>query len=480
MGASATTDAVRLPPVVSIPSPIVAAAFLTARKAAVKALGRRYGTAFVVRLPIVGQVVVFGEPTLIKDVLSTKDDLVRPASHVGSVFGPGSTVSLHGAELRQRRRLLLPLFHGRRMAGYEDVVAEEVLRETASWPEGREFSTLPSMMRITINAILRAVFGAQGAEFDELRQLLPAMVALGSRLAILPTWARGDFGPWSPGGRFVRKRRRYDEIIARLIATARCDPNFAERSDVLSLLLAARYDDGQPISDSHIADELFTLLAAGHETTSATLAWTVERLRRHPQLLRRLTAEADRDESRLLQATVWEVQRTHPVIQGLLRVTRSRIRLGEWVIPENHLVAVSMVLSHSSERNFVNANVFDPDRFVGNPPDSSLWVPFGAGIHRCVGAAFANMEMLVVLRTLLRHFEFSTTTAAGEWDYFRGVTNAPWCGGRAVVHRRAGRYVEAQPLELALDVRMESIISCMRSITWSTLSRWSRRNNFQL
>lgn len=439
MAAEPTTDPVRLPPVVPIPGPIVAAAFLTARKAAIKALGRRYGSAFTVRLPIVGHAVVFGDPTSIKDVLSAKDDLMRPASHLGSVFGPGSSVSLHGAERRQRRRLLLPLFHGRRMGGYETVVEQEVLRETASWVQGREFATLPSMLRITLNAILRAVFGAGGAEFEELRRTLPAMVALGSQLAILPPWARRDFGRLSPGGRFARQRRHYDDIIARLIADARSDPNFAQRSDVLSLLLAARYDDGQPISDSHIADELLTLLVAGHETTSATLAWAIERLRRHPQLLHRLTAEADSDASQLLQATVWEVQRTRPVIQGLLRVTQSRIRLGEWVIPQRHLVAVSMVLTHSSEENFPHADVFDPDRFVGNPPDTSLWVAFGSGIHRCVGAAFANMEMVTVLRTLLRHFEFTTTVAAGELTRSRGVTNAPWGGGRTTVYRRTVR-----------------------------------------
>jgi cytochrome P450 len=441
--AEATTDPVRLRPTVPIPKPLAAAAVLTARKAAVKALGRRYGSEFTVRLPIVGHAVVISDPALIKDLFSTRGDLVTRPSNLGSVFGPGSTFSLHGAEHRQRRKLLVPPFHGKRMSGYEAIVEEEVLRETASWPQGREFATLPSMMRITLNAILRAVFGAQGAEFDELRRLVPSMVALGSRMAVLPPSVRRDFGRWSPGGRFARHRRRYDDVIAQLIATARRDPNFAERSDVLSLLLAARYDDGRPISDSHVADELLTLLAAGHETTATTLAWAVERLRRHPQLLSRLAAEADGEGSQLLQATVWEVQRTHPVIEGMGRYTLARIRLGEWVIPEHHVVAVSVVLTHSAEKNWPNANVFDPGRFVGNPPDTSLWVPFGGGVHRCVGAAFANMEMLVTLRSLLRHFEFATTHAVGESNHSRGIANAPGRGGRAVVYRRAARATAA-------------------------------------
>lgn len=428
---------------VPIPKVFTGAAFMAASNTAIKALGHRYGSAFTLRLPIVGQAVVISDPGLIKDLFSAGSALVKRPGNLGLVLGPGSTFSLHGAEHRQRRKLLVPPFHGRRMNGYEAIVEEEVLRETASWPEGREFATLPSMMRITLNAILRAVFGAEGAEFDELRQLLPSLVALGSKMAVLPLWARRDFGRLSPAGRFARHRRRYDDVIAQLIASARRDPNFAERSDVLSLLLTARYDDGRPISDSHVADELLTLLAAGHETTATTLAWAVERLRRHPQLLGRLTAEADGEGSQLLQATVWEVQRTHPVIEAMSRVTLARISLGEWVIPERQMIIVSVVLAHSAERNFPNANTFDPDRFVGNPPDSSLWVPFGGGVHRCVGAAFANMEMLVTLRTLLRQFEFATTNAAGESNHSRGVANAPGRGGRAVVYRRAARAVDA-------------------------------------
>lgn len=441
--AEATTDPVRLPPTVRVPKLVTAVAFLTAGGRATRALGRRYGTAFVVRMPIIDRAVIISDPALIKELFMASSDLVKRPGNLGKIFGPGSTFSLHGTEHRERRKLLVPPFHGKRMHAYESIVEEEVLRETASWPEGREFATMPSMMRITLNAILRAVFGAEGAEFDELRDVLPAIVSLGSRTSRLPLWARRDFGRFSPGGRLVRLRHRYDAVIARLIAAARSDPNFTERGDVLSMLLAARYDDGRPISDSHVADELLTLLAAGHETTATTLAWAVERLRRHPLLLDRLQAEADGEGSQLLQATIWEVQRTHPVIEGTSRMTRTRMRLGEWVIPEHEMIAVSMVLSHTAEGNFPNPDAFDPDRFVGNPPDTSLWIPYGGGVNRCVGAAFANMEMLVTLRTLLRRFEFATTDAAGESNHSRGIAHAPGRGGQAVVHRRPARAVDA-------------------------------------
>ena len=247
--AEATTDPVRLPPGPRIPKFVLGLAFLTARHRAVAAVGRRYSGAFTVDLPIFGQTVVIGDRALIKDLFTTSGDLVGRASNLGTVLGPGSTFSLDGDEHRERRKLLVPPFHGKRMAGYEAIVEEEVMRETDTWPEGREFETLQPMMRITLNAILRTVFGAQGNAFDELRQLLPPMVPLASRIAVMPPVVRRDLGPWSPWGRVQRYRRRYDEIIASLISEARADPAFEDRNDVLALMLQARYEDGSPISD---------------------------------------------------------------------------------------------------------------------------------------------------------------------------------------------------------------------------------------
>ena len=432
----ATTDPVRLPPGPRIPKAVMGIAFLTTRHRAVAAVGKRYGSTFTVNLPIFGETVVVSDPDTVKDLFTTSSDLVGRAPNLGTVLGPGSTFSLDGDEHRARRKLLVPPFHGKRMAGYEAIVEEEVKREIQTWPEGREFETLQPMMRITLNAILRTVFGAQGSAFEQLRQLFPPMVPLASRMAVMPAALRRDLGPWSPWGRVQRYRKRYNEIIAELISEARADPAFEERADVLALMLQARYEDGSPISDDHIADELLTLLAAGHETTATTLAWAVERLRRHPRLLSRLTAEVDAGGSELLQATIWEVQRTRPVVEATTRVTRDRIRLGEWVIPKDHAVIASITMAHNSEQNFAHPKVFNPDRFLGGNPDTHTWIPFGGGIRRCIGAAFANMEMNVTLRTLLREFEFRTTFAAGERTHSRGVATAPGRGGRAVVYRR--------------------------------------------
>jgi cytochrome P450 len=334
------------------------------------ALARRYGSSVIrVNLPHNSHAVVITDSALAKELFSTGTELVERAAwgagSIGSAFGPGSTFSLAGDEHAERRKLLAPPFHGKRMRSYDRIIEEEVMREIESWPEGREFKTLEPMMRITLGTILRAVFGAEGPALDELRRLVPAMVTLGSLLVVGPPIVRRDLGTWSPWRRYLQKRRRFDAIIDSLIASARADPAVEERSDVLALLLQARYEDGEPISDGHIADELLTLVASGHETTAASLAWALERLRRHPELLSGLTDEVDAGGSELRQATIWEVQRTRPVLDGTTRRTKTRIRLGDWVLPEDTNVIISIQLAHGSEESFPDAASFNPHRFMG-------------------------------------------------------------------------------------------------------------------
>ena len=439
--ATATTEPVRLPPGPRLPKVIQGIAVLAARYGAIAALGRRYGSTFTLNLPVFGQTVVISDPVLVKDLFSTSRELIgRPRNNLGGdVLGPGSIFNLDGDKLLARRKLLLPPFHGKGMRTYERITEEEVMREIANWPEGREFETLEPMMRITLNTILRAVFGAEGPALDKLRTLMPVAVTFGSRIALMPSAVRRDLGPWSPGGRFAQYRRQMDDLINSLIADARADPAFEERGDVLSLLLQARYENGEPISDQHIVDELLTMLVAGHETTSTQLAWAVERIRRHPELLSRLTDEVDAGGSELMQATIAEVQRTRPVLTAALRRASTRIRLGEWVIPEGNTILASTQLAMASEESFPDAESFNPDRFVGSPPNPFAWIPFGGGMMRCIGAAFATMEMDVTLRTMLREFRLEPTTAPDEKFHSRGVTVTPARGGRVVVHRRKAK-----------------------------------------
>jgi cytochrome P450 len=432
-----TSEDTRLPPAPRWPQIAQDIAYLTRGQQLMRALYERFGTAFSVRLPFFGPGVVITDPVLAKELFKKPTDAVRGAEpNLGLVLGPGSSFGLQGDKHLRHRRLLLPPFHGDRMRAYEGLIETETLGEILDWPDGQEFPVRESMMRITLNTILRGVFGAEGAEFDGLRALMPKMIKLGSKLVLVPALHR-DLGRWSPWGRLVAMRAQLDAIFATLISRAQSDPALEERSDILSLLLQARYDDGTAMSHSDIGDELFTLLVAGHETTATSLSWAVERLRRHPEVSTRLAAEVDAGESALLQATVHEVLRTRPIIDAVSReVIAQSISLGPWVIPRGHIVTVNIGLAHQNSTVYPDAAVFNPDRFLGNSPDMYAWLPFGGGTRRCPGAAFANMEMMVVLRTILREFTLVPTDAPDEVRKSRGVVFAPARGGRVEVHRR--------------------------------------------
>jgi cytochrome P450 len=400
-------------------------------------LHKRYGDAFTIHVPLFGKTVVVADPALIKQTFMAAPDVLYAGerSPLRAVLGESSLLTIDGARHLQQRRLLLPPFHGKRMQAYERIVREEALRELDSWPERQEFRTLEPMSRITLNAILRAVFGAQGAELERLRQLLPGIVRLGSRLVAVPFLHR-DLGRWSPWGRFLRLRRAFDAEVDALIDTARGAPDLEQREDVLALLVQARHESGEPMSRAEIADQLLTLLVAGHETTAASLAWTVERLRRHPDILSRLTDEARAGGGDLREATIREVQRTRPVIQGTSRFVMQPFDLGPWRLEPGSSVVVSALLTHEDPRFYSDPLRFSPDRFLDAKPDTYAWLPFGGGVRRCIGAAFAHMEMDVVLRTLLERYELVTTSEPDEGWRFRGVAFAPARGGRAIVRRR--------------------------------------------
>ncbi|GLZ35087.1 cytochrome P450 [Lentzea sp. NBRC 105346] len=422
-----------LPPGPSAPRFLQAAYALTHPRRGIPRMRERFGDSFTINVPTFGRALVISDPAEIKQLfLSGPEVADKMDRNLGRVLGPGSIFALVGEEHRRQRKLLTPPFHGRRLAAYERIVEEETEREVATWPHGEAFATLPSMTRITLNVILRAVFGAEGAEFSELRELLPRLINLGSWLAVLPL-PRGGIG-WR---RFWALRRSYDAIVERLISKI---DGLDDRDDILAMMLQSRYDDGSAMSHRDIADQLLTLLAAGHETTATTLAWAVERLRRHPSLLRELVDEVDSGGSTLLDATILEVQRTRPVIDFVGRQVRADgFRLGRWTVPKGYVVLVSIGLLHDDDSVFPNARTFDPYRFVGVRPDLYQWIPFGGGVRRCLGAAFATMEMNVVLRTILRDLTLAPTGEPAERWRSRGVANAPAKGGRAIVHRRTAR-----------------------------------------
>ncbi|MGZ4762935.1 MAG: cytochrome P450, partial [Ilumatobacteraceae bacterium] len=270
----------------------------------------------------------------------------------------------------------------------------------------------------------------------ELREIIPPWVKLGSRMATLPepSFTTGRLTPW---GKLKEFRRTFDRIVFTLIDKAEADPNLDDRSDILALLLRSRYDDGTSMSRQDVSDELLTLLGAGHETTASSLGWAFERLRRHPDVVARLVAEVDEGGSDYRQATILELQRARTVIDFAGRhVMAPKFELGKWEIPRGYTILVGIADLHENPDVFPHPERFDPDRFVDKKPPTFAWLPFGGGTRRCIGAAFANTEMDVVLRTILQHFEIETDDAPDEKNHHRGVAYTPKRGGRVVVRRR--------------------------------------------
>ena len=425
------------PPALRLPKVVQGVAFAAFRRKTMRDGAKRLGQVFSINIPFFGRTVIVSDPALVRSVfMAGTDDLVNVRPNLSRVFGPGSVFALDGKEHRNRRKLLAPPFHGQSIKNYEKVIEEETLRESASWPEGKEFRTLEPMNRITLNVILRTVFGADGEDLDVLREIIPPWVKLGSRMATLPEppFRTGRRSPW---GRLKEFRRQFDRVVFTLIDKAEADPVLEERSDILALLLRSRYEDGTAMSRQDVSDELLTLLGAGHETTASSLGWAFERLRRHPDVLAELVKEVDEGGSDFRQATILELQRARTVIDFAGRhVNAPKFDLGEWEIPRGYTILVSIADLHENADIFPEPDRFDPHRFVDTKPPTFAWLPFGGGTRRCIGAAFANTEMDVVLRTVLTHFRIQTDDAPAEKPHHRGVAYTPKDGGRVVVSRR--------------------------------------------
>ncbi|MFL0278202.1 cytochrome P450 [Mycobacterium sp. SMC-19] len=411
--------------------------FILARRRALQRLTRKCGAAFTVEVPLFGPTVIVTDPELARQVMLTNpEDLGNIQPNLSRILGKGSVFALDGAAHRRRRNLLSPPFHGKSVRAYEQIIVEETLREIAGWPTGKSFETFGPMNRITLNVILRTIFGAEGAELDQLRAILPKWVTLGSRLAALPIPIR-QYGRFTPWGQLEAWRAQYDVILDKLIADVRADPDFENRSDVLTRLLRSNHEDGTTMTRQEIGDELLTLLAAGHETTASTMAWVFERLSRYPQLLDELTAEADAGGNTLRRATIREVQRVCTVIDfSGRRVYAPSIQIGEWVIPRGYSVIVAINQVHQNPAAFDDPQGFDPKRYIDGSPSAFEWMPYGGGTRRCPGSTFANLEMDVVLRTVLERLTIEPTTAPGEKFHSRGVAFTPKKGGRITVRRR--------------------------------------------
>jgi cytochrome P450 len=389
----------------------------------------RFGRMFSIKIAYEGDWVMVSDPELVKQVF-TGDPRVFHAGEgnqiLRPVLGDNSVLVLDEKKHIGQRKLLLPPFHGERMQAYGEKMTEIAAREIESWPTGVPYKLRPRMQAITLEIIIETVFGVhEGERMGPLREALRTFLDLTTNPAVLlPVLAIGpDRINRIPA--FRRRVESVDRLIAAEIAERRRAEDLAEREDVLSMLLLARHEDGSPMSDAEIRDELLTLLVAGHETTATALSWAMERLTRHPEKLERLRAEVETGEDAYMTATIQETLRLRPVIVLVVRKLTEPVELGGYELPAGAGVTPCIHLIHRDPEIYPEPERFLPERFLDNPPGTYTWIPFGGGVRRCLGAAFAQFEMQVVLRELVRRRDVQPANPASERPFRRAITETP-------------------------------------------------------
>ncbi len=401
---------------------------------------RRYGDAFSVSfLGFKTPMVLLSDPEVVRALYTNPEHGLPPGRTLalGPILGSRSLLLLEGREHLARRRVMLPPFHGERMRAYETTVREVVARDVEAWPSGEPFALHPHMQRITLEVIVRAVFGVTDEDrrrrlSERLSGLLGSTSSVGLQFTYLLS-RRIERVP-DPLEELRRVTAEIDALLAEEIEARRADP----REDILSLLVAARFEDGEPMSDREIRDQLMTLLLAGHETTATGLAWTFDLLLRHPHVLERLVAAVDGDDDRYVRAVVSEALRLRPVVPIAGRRLSSELRVNGHVLPAGTDVTPAIWLTHTRPDTYPEPYAFRPERFLEDAPSTYAWIPFGGGVRRCIGAAFAEMEMRVALGEILRRRTLRPASRSAERVARRNVTFSPRRGTRVIASPRAG------------------------------------------
>jgi cytochrome P450 len=401
---------------------------------------KRYGRRFTIRLLGQSPFVVLSDPEEIKQLFLAPPDVLHPgegSSLLEPVVGRHSVILLDEDPHLEQRKLLLPAFHGESMQRLSGLMAELAEREVASWPRDEPVALHPRLQRLTLEIILRAVFGLErGARLDALRELLTETLAFGeSPLSLLPPAQRLLAGR-GPVARLERASTRTDELIFELIEERRSEDQDGE--DVLTLLLAARHEDGSPMSPTELRDELMTALVAGHETTASQLAWAFERLAREPAVQTRLRDELDENsDEAYLTATIQEILRRRPVLPNPEpRVVKQAIEIGGVNYQPGVVLFASAYLVHHDATIYPEPYAFRPERFIDRPPGTYTWIPFGGGRRRCLGASFALLEMKLVLRAVVERCELRPAGDRAEVARRRGITISPSGASRVILHAR--------------------------------------------
>lgn len=410
------------------------------------AWAKRYGDPFTINA-VNGVVVTTGRPELIKQIFAHDPDDYAPfgAAALEVLIGPRSVFLLEGHEHKRERKLLMPQFHGDRMRAYGQAMVDVARRHFGRAADGERVKLLDLGQGLTLEIILRAIFGVD--EIDRLRRFEAAIVDtidhIHPMFVFAPFTAR-EFGGVGPYARFARRLRTMDEMLSEQIARVKASPEPGQ--DILSLMVAAEYDDGSKMSDEQLRDELITLVVAGHETTAISLAWIVHCLGQNPGVHDDLRSQlvdmgdevtpGDLAGHPYLGAVCDESLRLFPIITEVIRTLKAPMKLGELEVPAGCCVAASAPMAHYNPALYPEPHTFKPERFLDKRPSPFEYLPFGGGHRRCLGAPFANYELRVVLGTLLREFDLDIIDEGPEPPVRRNVTMAPGRGVPVRLRRR--------------------------------------------
>jgi cytochrome P450 len=437
-----------LPPGPSAPSLIQTIAWWNRPLAYLERSRDRFGKRFSIRLLGVPPFVMLSDPAEIKEIFTAPADVLHPgegAKILEPVVGTNSVILLDESAHLSQRKLMLPAFHGEKMEKLSDLVAEVTEREVDSWPRDTPIALHRRLQGLTLEVILRAVFGLDpGPRLEAIRTRLTEVLDIGAKPAsLIPQLQRAPFG-FGPWARFDRLMAETDALIYELIEERRSAGE--DRDDVLSMLLDARHEDGSPMSEIELRDELMTLLVAGHETTASALAWAFERIARTPRVGDRLAEEAESDDDAYVTATIQEALRRRPVIPNAApRLVKKPVTVGGWDYPTDILLVASAYLVHHDPEIYPDPYEFRPERFLDESPGTYTWIPFGGGRRRCLGASFAQLEMKLVLKAVFAQSTIQPVADGMETPRRRAITISPRAGG-TIVLTPSGRVSDREPV----------------------------------
>jgi cytochrome P450 len=434
---AAAMNGLNTPPGPRTPAPVQGLQMLRDPIGFILGMQRRYGDIFTVKMPGFGSVVFVASPELAQEVFRGDPSTYHAGDANGEivegVFGKHSILVLDEEEHLRARRVLLPAFHGEKVRAYTDVVREAAESHISAWPVGEPFALLPETESITLQVILRAIFGLRDPDRIARGRELMEEFAQRSHWVGLFTFTRHDFGPFSPLARFHRTREALWEFIREEIAERAADESIEERDDVLSALLQARHEDGSAMEWEEIRDELVTMIAAGFHTTAISIAWVFDCLLHDRRVLDRLRDSLAEGSDEYLDATIKEALRLHPVLSEVGRKVTRDVELGGYDVAAGTVVLPSIAAVQRRADVYPHPDRFRPERFLDGEVEQYAWIPFGGGTRRCPGAAFAQHEMRIVIRMILERTELRAADDRPDRVKLRGVTRPPARGTQVVL-----------------------------------------------